>query len=298
MSDTLLTQLLVLALAGVAAATVAVLLQRLGLGMGNHKRILQSYQPSDAPVVAAQPDINTALGLAQTATARWLPLVVAGGGFVLLLVWGLPLVPAIGGAGLIYIIGGEFLKNKARASRIAIEQELPTFVSRLGGMLLVTGSPRTAVEEITSTLLERKPLRIWLERLLAGWQAQGRPFLAQAHLEANQISPLLGLTVYQIRRLDETGGAGFVRAFATTAQELAAILEARAVAGSKAEGARTAVLTMLGIMGVIMAIMLSTPAIRAGYADPTAQLIAAGALGLMAYGYTYLTGMIAEALEA
>ena len=100
-----------------------------------------------------------------------------------------------------------------------------------------------------------------------------------------------------LRRADETRRAGFTKAFATTALELSAILEARAVAGSKAEGARASVLTMLAIMAVIMAMMLSSPAIRAGYATPTAQLVAAGALGMMAYGYTYLNGMIADALE-
>ncbi|MCX6027684.1 MAG: hypothetical protein NT169_00040, partial [Chloroflexi bacterium] len=145
MPDTLLAQFLVLALAGMAAATVAVLLQRLGVGVGTHKQILQSYLPGAAPAAAVKPDINIALGLAQTAAARWLPWGVAGGGLAVLLVWGLPLVPAIGGAALLYIMVGEFLKNQARAHRLAIEQELPTFVSRLGGMLLVTASPRTAV---------------------------------------------------------------------------------------------------------------------------------------------------------
>jgi hypothetical protein len=210
----------------------------------------------------------------------------------------MPLAPALGGGALAYVLADEFLKGGPRKARLAIEQELPTFVSRLGGMLLVTGSPRAAVEEITATLIEGKPLRTWLERLLAGWQAQGEAFLAQAHLEANQISPLLGLTVYQIRRLAETGGAGAAKAFATTAEELSAILEARAVASSKAEGARQAVLTMLVIMAVILGIMLSSPTIRHGYTDPTAQLVAAGALAVMGFGYITLNGMIAEALEA
>ena len=140
-----------------------------------------------------------------------------------------------------------------------------------------------------------------MERLLAGWSSQGEPFLANAHLEGNRISPLLGLMVYQIRRLAETGGAGFTKAFATTAEELSATqsVEARAVAGAKAEGARQAVLTMLAIMAVTLrvGIMLSSPVIRQGYADPTSQMIAAGALGVMAFGYTQLNGMIADALE-
>ncbi len=294
-SETLLNQTLVLLFAVAAASTLAVTVSRLDLAASGRNRALGAYSAAAAP--AALPDINSALGLVKPAYSKLIYAGAFSGTAALLLLMGLPLVPALGAALLSYILADEFLKGKPRKVRLAIEQELPTFVSRLGGMLLVTSSPRQGIEEVTATLMEGSPLRLWLERLLSNWGAQGDGVLAAAHLEANRISPLLGLTVYQLRRLTETGGAGFTKAFATTALELSAILEARAVAGSKAEGARSAVLTMLAIMAVIMALMLSSPAIRAGYATPIAQLIAAGALGMMAYGYTYLNGMIADALE-
>jgi hypothetical protein len=282
-----------------AAATVAITISRVNFaGRGRHARLTAGAtvsQPHGAGAIA--PDINSALGLVKPAYSPYIYAgAVLGVGLALLLA-GMPLMPALGGAGLAYVLADEFLKGKPRKTRLAIEQELPTFVARLGGMLLVTSSPRAAIEEVAKTLMPGKPLRIWLERLLAGWQSEGEGFLAGAHLEANRISPLLGLTVYQMRRLAETGGAGFVRAFATIADQLSAILEARAVAGSKAEGARQAVLTMLVIMAVILGIMLSSPTIRAGYADATAQLIAAVALGVMGFGYVNLNGMIADALE-
>jgi hypothetical protein len=291
----MIAQLLVMAAAAAAAATVAVTVRQVSLA----PRTGQALSGMHAPAAAAPTvDINSALGLVKPAYSRYVYLGAGLGVFTALMLLGMPLVPAIGGAALAYILADEFLRSKARKARLAIERELPTFVSRLGGMLLVTSAPRVAVEEVTATLLPGRPLRIWMERLLAGWSSQGEPFLANAHLEANRISPLLGLTVYQIRRLAETGGAGFVKAFGTTAEELSAILEARAVAGSKAEAARQAVLTMLAIMAIILGIMLSSPVIRQGYADPTAQLIAAGALAVMAFGYTQLNGMIADALEA
>lgn len=291
----LVQQLLVLLAALAAAATVAVTARQVALAPRGGKALAAYRAAAAAPAVAV--DINRALGLVRPAYARYLYLAAVAGVAGVLLLAGLPLAPALGGGALAYVLADEFLKGGARQARLAIEQELPTFVSRLGGMLLVTGSPRAAVEEITATLLEGRPLRTWLERLLAGWQAQGEAFLAQAHLEANQISPLLGLTVYQIRRLAETGGAGATKAFATTAEELSAILEARAVAGSKAAGARQSVLTMLVIMAVILGIMLASPTIRQGYTDPTAQLVAAGALAVMGFGYVTLNSMIAEALE-
>jgi hypothetical protein len=292
--DTLGQEFFVVLAALSAAATVTVVARQVRLAPRGGKA-LAAYR-EDAPP-AVEVDINSALGLARPAFARYVYVAAAGAALIALLAFGMPLAPAIGGAALAYVLADEFLKGRPRKARLAIEQELPTFVSRLGGMLLVTASPRVAVEEVTATLLEGKPLRTWMERLLAGWQAGGEPFLADAHLEANRVSPLLGLTVYQVRRLAETGGAGATKAFATTAEELSAILEARAVAGAKAEGARQAVLTMLVIMAVILGLMLSSPAIRQGYDDPTAQLIAAGALGLMGFGYVMLNGMIAEALE-
>jgi len=287
-------QALALLAALAAAVTVAVVAERVRFAR-RASRTLSASGAAPTPVVEV--DINTALGLVRPAYA---PYVYAGavlGALAALLLAGLPLAPAVGGAALAYVLADEFLKGRPRKVRLAIEQELPTFVSRLGGMLLVTAAPRTAVEEVTATLLEGRPLRVWLERLLAGWQARGESYLAAAHLEANVISPLLGLTVYQMRRLAETGSAGAARAFGTTAEELSAILEARAVAGAKAEAARQAVLTMLVIMAVILGIMLASPTIRQGYADPTAQLVAAGALAVMGFGYLTLNGMIADALE-
>jgi hypothetical protein len=294
--ELLAQRLLVVLAAANAALTVAVTARQVALAPRGGKALTAYRDENAAPIVEV--DINSALGLVKPAYARYLYLGAVATVVVLLLVAGMPIAPALGGGALAYVLADEFLKGGPRKARLAIEQELPTFVSRLGGMLLVTGSPRAAVEEITATLIEGQPLRTWLERLLAGWQAQGEAFLAHAHLEANQISPLLGLTVYQIRRLAETGGAGAAKAFATTAEELSAILEARAVAGAKAEGARQAVLTMLVIMAVILGIMLSSPTIRQGYTDPTAQLVAAGALAVMGFGYVTLNGMIAEALEA
>jgi Arc/MetJ family transcription regulator len=97
--------------------------------------------------------------------------------------------------------------------------------------------------------------------------------------------------------LTQLCGAGFTRAFATTADELSAILEARAIAGAKAESARSAVHMMLAIMGVILLMLLSSPVQREGFAHPTAQLVTAASLTAMAVGYMVLNGMIEEALD-
>ncbi len=173
------------------------------------------------------------VGLVKPGYSRYVYIGVVSGAFAALVLFGMPLVPAAGGAALAYILADEFLRGKTRKAhrhRGAADLRQPLGRHAAGHQLPACGGRRG-----DATLLPGRPLRTWMERLLAGWSSQGEPFLANAHLEGNRISPLLGLTVYQIRRLAETGGAGFTKAFATTAEELSAILEARAVAGSKAE---------------------------------------------------------------
>jgi hypothetical protein len=285
-----LTAAVVAGLTAIAVARVFLLAPR-GVGQA-----LATYRA--APVQARKAtDIYTVLGLVKPAYSKGLYVSVVGAAFGILFVLGLPFVPALGGAALAYILADEFLVGRTRQARLAIEAELPTFVARLSGMLLVNPAPRAAVEEVTQTLLEGQALRRWLERVLADWQTRGDAALTDAYLQGNRISSLLGLAMYQLRRLAETGGSGFVGAFTTTADAISAILEVRAVKGSKAAGARQAVLTMLVIMAAILAMILSSAAIRAAYADPQVQLISTLALGVMAFGYVQLNSMIADALE-
>lgn len=218
--------------------------------------------------------------------------------FLLLLLLGLPWVPALGGGALGYVLTDSFLTSRWRQVRVQMEQELPTFVARLAGTLLVTASPQKALAEVTDTLSEESLLRSWLLRMMANARLDGQKVIEQARGEAAQISPSLALVVFELGRFFETGGAGFAKAFSATAEELSAILEARAVAGSKAESARGAVLMMLAIMGGILFLMLSSPNIRQGFDNPTVQMIAFAALAAMGGGYVFLNGMIDEALEA
>ena len=180
-----------------------------------------------------------------------------------------------------------------------MEAALPTFASRLSGALLVSAAPLAALEESIAGLEPDSPLRQWLTAFLQGLQRPGRAaFVARAQEEAGRISPSLALMVFEMGRLLETGGAGFTQAFTATAEHLTSILKVRAVARAKAEAARTAVLTMIGIMGFILLLMLASPQTRQGYDDLAVQLIAASSLAVMAFGYILLNNMIDEALEA
>ncbi len=226
---------------------------------------------------------------------RILAGVLPGG---LLLALGYPFVLALGAGALAAILAGTWLQGRWRKFCNQVEQELPTFTSRLSGTLLVTASPVAALEDVVSGLSAEAPLRSWLDAFLLGLRAPGRTrFVDRAQQDATAISVSLALVVFEIGRLLETGGAGFTQAFTSTAEHLTGILRARAVARAKAESARTAVLTMIGIMGLVMLLMMSTKQARQAYEDPTVQLISLACIGVMGLGYALLNHMIDEALE-
>ena len=95
----------------------------------------------------------------------------------LLLLLGYPVVLALGGGVLGAILAGTWLQGRWRNFCNQVEQELPTFTSRLSGTLLVTSSPVAALEDVVSGLGADAPLRLWMEVFLHRHQAAGTPAL-------------------------------------------------------------------------------------------------------------------------
>lgn len=210
----------------------------------------------------------------------------------------MPLLPALMAGLLGYVITDAWLKGRWQKYRAALEAELPTFVSRLGAMLLLNESLTACLDEALDTLPpETSALRVWMSGYVRGLRREGREFLDHAREQANRISPALALLVFQLGRVAETGGAGFAQAFAAAAEEMQSILEVRAAAAAKAEGARSAIAMLLAIMGLVLAIMSASSDMREGFRGIAAQSVLMGALGVMAFGYAFLTGMIADVLE-
>ncbi|MBP7962578.1 MAG: hypothetical protein KBG20_06820 [Caldilineaceae bacterium] len=287
-----------------AALTVTMIARRLNLGIGpSVSRTLADYLDvqADAPrPLAVNPSAVILLSLGLPPDPRWLVGIRIASGVLPalgLMLLGFPLLPSAGGGALTAVLAHSMLQSRWRAFRVQVEQELPTFVSRLAGTLLVTQSPQAALQEVTDTLPDGSPLAAWMQRLLTDLRSAGPQAMIAAQADAAELSPSLALVLFQLRRFFETGGSGFTRAFSTTASELSAILEARAVAGSKAEAARSAVLTMLAIIGGILLLLLSSPSVQMGFREPMVQLIAAACLGTMGFGYLWLNGMIEEAME-
>lgn len=221
----------------------------------------------------------------------------AGATFLVAWVLGFPPLVSLGLCTVVYVVVDSFLTGLWRKFRLNIEKDLPMMTARLGGNLLVTSSPMKALEDTVETMEDGSVLKAWMERMVAEVRTGGHPALEKAEAEAMEISPSLALVVFQLRRLFETGGTGFVKAFSLVSQELAAILEARAVASSKAEASRGAVTIILGVMIFISLLMLSTGQIREQLSDPLVQAVVALSVWAMAFGYKFLNTTIDEALE-
>ena len=216
---------------------------------------------------------------------------------LLALLTGWPLIIALGTGGMIYMIVTAWLEGKWHAFQVKIEEGLPTFVAQLAGVLQITDSASVALDEVVKSMPQKTPLRQWMERFTTGVQLHGPAYAEKVRENAAEISPSLGLTVFFIGRLSETGGGQFADAFTTVADELGAILEARAVASSKASAAKQNVHMMIIILALISMLLFKSPDIRAGFAIPQVQIISAVALLAMVFGYSYMNSMIDEALE-
>ena len=211
---------------------------------------------------------------------------------------GWPLVIALGAGGLSYMLIAAWLEGRWTSFKTKVEEDLPTFVAQLAGVLQLTDSASVALSEVVHSMPQKSPLRIWMERFTTGLQLHGATFADRVRENAADISPSLGLTVFFIGRLSETGGGQFADAFTTVADELSAILEARAVASSKAASAKQNVHMMIGILAFISILLFRSPEIREGFAIPQVKVISAIALLAMVFGYYYMNSLIDEALES
>lgn len=297
----LLRRAMLVAGSALMAVFLAQMAQRFSLATllgGGPARALARYS-AVAPVKTVQSaeDVYEAIGMTPPKHALAMQ---AGAGLATVAVlygMGYPWPLGVGAGALAALLLRSFLNQQRTKARVRVEQELPGFMSEVAGQLMVTSSARMAIEEVIRGMRAESPLRAWMEYVLAGYNREGVKFLEQARQEAVAITPQMGVVMYGIQRLAETGGGDFTEAFMTMADRLSAILEARAVAGSKAESARTAVLMLIEIMAFVMVTIFNAETIRQGFSYPVVQVASIICVGLMGFGYAFMSGMIDEAME-
>ena len=181
--------------------------------------------------------------------------------------------------------------------RMALEKELPTFLLRMSATIQATPNVPEAVADVTASLDPNGPLQAWMKRLLSAMQTGGRKGLEEMSEEAAAISPSLMLAVMELERLWETGGSGYVEAFRLASDNLASILEGRAMAAAKADGAWGTVRVVLLALGGLLVVAMSSGAGGGLFNTPAVQVGLLVALAWAALGWNVIGDMIREVME-
>ncbi|WP_322509954.1 hypothetical protein [Anaerolinea sp.] len=181
--------------------------------------------------------------------------------------------------------------------RLALEKELPTFLLRMSATIQATPNVPEAIADVTASLDPAGPLQAWMKRLLAAIQTGGRRGLEEMQDEAAAISPSLMMAVLEIERLWETGGSGYVEAFRLASDNLASLLEGRAMAAAKADGAWGTVRVILLALGGSLVVAMSSAAGGGLFDTPAVQVGLLLALAWAALGWNVIGDMIREVME-
>jgi len=177
-----------------------------------------------------------------------------------------------------------------------IEREIPVFLTRLASTVQIESNVLEAIHEVTGTLDPKGQLKEWMQRFIARCQAGGQQALGEMLPEAQAISTSLGIAVFEIGRLWETGGPGYVKAFNMAAENIGDALKARALAHAKGDGAKSSIrMIVIALIGV-MVFLFATPQFAAAMQDPTVQILYAFILGWMFFGWSMIDSIIEGAI--
>ena len=202
------------------------------------------------------------------------------------------LAPVLGWVVVSGQVNGSWQKMK-----LALEKELPTFLLRMSAAIQATPNVPEAVADVTASLDPAGPLQAWMKRLLSAVQTGGRKGLEEMREEAAAISPSLMLAVMELERLWETGGSGYVEAFQLASENLSSILEGRATAAAKADGAWGTVRVILLALGGSLVVAVSSGAGGGLFDTPTVQIGLLAALAWAALGWNVIGDMIREVMQ-
>lgn len=224
---------------------------------------------------------SSALLLALVGLVTQLPLLV------------IPILAAIG-----YWLPGQLARTEWARLRLSVDGDLLTLIGDLSGMVNFTTDP---VEILNKVALNQAAggqnfLAQELQRTSNAVRLHGQGAWEEAEKRATALSPTLAMIYFILRRLKQTGGTEFARAFRLTADNLTEIISTRQLIQSKAQAAKSTMYLIAGIFAFILLQMLWNPTMRQTYTSPLGQLILAGCLGVMGVGFGYIFHHVEEIL--
>jgi hypothetical protein len=229
--------------------------------------------------------------------ALWLATLGIGVAFgLLLMIVGAPMlmIPASFVAAF-FLVNSQMNNAWVKLSH-GIEKDIPIFLSRLASTVQIESNVLEALNEVNETLEINSPLREWMDRFIARCQAGGQQVMGEMLQEAQAISTSLGITVFEIGRLWETGGPGYVKAFNMAAENIGDALKARGMAHAKGAGAKSSIQTIVIMLMIIMVLLFRMPQVASAMHDPMIQIMYAFILGWMFFGWSMMDSIIEGAI--
>ena len=204
----------------------------------------------------------------------------------------------IAGAAIGYFAVQAIVSGRWDKTRQQVDAEIPTFMRNLSGIVQAEPNVLSALNSARESLDPGKPLYDWIGYLMRSVQTNGNKAYDILLDEAGEISSALVVVVYEIKRLHEAGGTGYVKALRMAADNLAEILTVKAQAASKAAGATGLAKLIIGTSIFSMYYIVSSDVGKDLYlGNPMVQLGMIAAVAWGVYGWIYIKDMVREAVE-
>ncbi len=209
-----------------------------------------------------------------------------------------PLLALAVGAAAGYLVVRSAVDSRWEVFRQELESEIPTFMRNISGAIQSTPNVVEALAEAGKSLDPHKPLHAWLEQFIAALQMHGRGVLQTERDRAHEISSTLGILVYQIERLWDSGGQGYARAFKMSADNLGEILLVKGQAHAKTGNAMTTAKFIIASAVVTLGYIISSPSGQRIYMGNSVVKIAMLLAVLWGvYGWGFIKTIVREAVE-
>jgi hypothetical protein len=232
------------------------------------------------------------------AVQRRLQYLLAAGAALLGVLFDLPLLMTGAVGVLAYWIPPQLAQHTWRRAKQQVEEQLLALVTDLRSLTQFTANPRAALEEAEANLrvADGELLADDLQRTLMDVRRHGDRGWRMAEERAQALSPTLAMLYFSLGRLKQTGGTRFAATFDRTGDTLIEILGIRMRINSQAQSGKSTMNVIGGVLALILASMLSDPLMRTAYTTPLGQLLLAGSVLLMGFGYWYIHRQIEKVM--
>jgi Flp pilus assembly protein TadB len=200
-------------------------------------------------------------------------------------------------AGVVYYAFGAWLNDKVLSRGKEIDKHLPIAVGRIAAGLLAGGSPPEVLNAVAASLeLEGKsPLTPELYLTAAEMRTKDRREALVSLAERSPSVSLSNLATLLIGYI-EAGGGKYAETLMDISQRVQQILSARNRAQAKAGDVMVSTVILPVILVLVVGYLSSDPLISQSLRAGLVQMVMAGAVLAMVFGYFILRSMVQEAV--